>query len=66
MKKIASIHAYDVLDQIAINVLVREYPDYDEGPSEIVLQQVQYTSSEGLASPTEWVQDVLLALLETL
>lgn len=66
MKRITSIHAYDVLSQIAITALVREYPDYDEGPSEVVLQEVAYLDSEGEEDAREWLKSVLIGLLEHL
>lgn len=64
MKFITSIHAFDVLENVAIKALVREYPDYDEGPSEVVLSVVTSIRSEGELDPREWLRSVLIALLE--
>lgn len=61
-----SMHAYDVLDSVYVSVIMREYPDYEEGPSELVLSQVQAFPGEGVTDPKNWLQDVLVAVLETL
>lgn len=66
MKLIMSMHAYDVLDSVYISVLVREYKDYEDGPSELVFSQVQAVQGEGVTDPRNWLQDVLVAVLETL
>ena len=66
MKYIASMHAYDVLDNVQVTVLVREYVDYSEEKSELVLAQAQVFRGEGVDNAREWLRDVLVELLETL
>lgn len=64
MKYIASLHAYDCLDEVVSRCIVRAYPDYDEGPSAIVLVADSVIRSEGVTDPRAWLGDVLIALLE--
>lgn len=66
MKFIASMHAYDVLDNVQITVLVRSYPDYNEPGSELELAQAMVIKGEGITDARQWLLDVLLALAETL
>lgn len=66
MKLMASMHAYDVLENVQINVLVRSYPDYAEGPSELELLQALTIRGEGITDAKAWLLDVLTSLAETL
>ena len=66
MKFIASMHAYDVLDNVQITVLVREYADYERDQGDLVLAQAQVFRGEGVDDAREWLRDVLVELLETL
>lgn len=66
MKRIASVHAYDVLNKVVVSVIVREYPDYDEGDSTLVLERHATVDGTGEPEPPLWLQDALVALLETL
>lgn len=66
MKHIASLHAYDVLDQVSINLIVRRYPDYEEGPSQVVMECHEVLLSRGSDNAREWLQDALVALLESI
>lgn len=66
MKKIVSIHAYDCMDQINYSARIREYPDYEEGDSQVVLIHTGSVPSEGLDDPRAWLSDILIALLERL
>ena len=66
MKYITSIHAYDCLSSVVYACHVREYQDYEQGPSVLVLDLSGSLVGEGIDNPREWLKDVLVALLETL
>lgn len=58
------MHAYDCLDQVVFSAVIREYKDYDEGPSEEVVKIVGQVAGQGISDPREWLRDALVAMLE--
>lgn len=65
-KKIVSIHAYDCLGDVVYAARVREYPDYEQGSGEIVLIHTGVFPGEGISDPRQWLQDILIAMIERL
>ena len=66
MKYILSIHAYDVISYVNYTASIREYADYEDGPSQLVLRQGGAFLGEGVDDAAEWLRDVLVHLLESL
>lgn len=64
MKRIASIHIYDCLDEISLNAQIREYKDYEQQESAVVITVHDCIRSEGLDDPRDWLRDALVALIE--
>ena len=64
MKLMASLHAYDCLENVNVSCLVRQYGDYEDGPGEDVLRLAAAVRGEGIDNPREWLRDALLGLLE--
>ena len=65
-KKIISLHAYDCLDNVNYTARVREYADYEQGNSEVVLIHTGSFRGEGVDDVRQWVMDVLIGIIETL
>jgi hypothetical protein len=66
MWRTATVHAYDVMDQIFISVSVRATT---EDRSETIESELRLTTTiEGVGEddPREWLRDVLLAALESI
>lgn len=66
MKFIATVQAYDALDQVYATAQVKQYADYEEGPCQTVMLVAATFPGEGLTDPRAWLQDVLVSLLERL
>ena len=66
MKFIASMHAYDALDKIAWHVTVREYQDYEDGPSVLVVDRNGLFPGWGEHDASHWLLGVLEDLTENL
>lgn len=66
MQYFLTVHAYDCLDQVVHTAQIRQYADYENGPSETVLLQAGSFAGEGKDSPRDWLEDVLIGILETL
>jgi hypothetical protein len=66
MKLIASIHAYDVLSNVQVTALCRQYPDYEDGPGDVALRVSVLVPGEGIDDPQAWLRDVLVALIEAI
>jgi len=66
MKRIAAIHVYDAMETVQVSFLVREYEDYEQGESTIVLQGGISFLGVGEPWPASWLQDALVYLAETL
>lgn len=65
MRYIASVHAYDCLDQVVGSAKVRRYPDYQEGSSDLVLDVHVAIPSMGSDDPARWLQAILEAISKT-
>lgn len=66
MKFIGSIHAYDCMGDVNYTCSVRQYSDYEDGDSELVIRLVGSLRGTGEDRPTEWLQDLLISLVESL
>lgn len=53
------MHCYDALDQVVYAVTIREYSDYEQGDSEIVLDLRGSFPGSGIDSPKRWLERVL-------
>lgn len=62
----ASVNAYDALEEVHINVTVRQAGDHHESPVTSVLHQQVAVRSTGEPDPREWLRDALVALLEAI
>lgn len=65
MQTIATVQAYDVMDQIHVSLQVRQQENH-ESDWETVLLTVTTFTSVGETEPLEWLRDCLVGLLETL
>lgn len=66
MKRILSIHGYDCLDQINYACRIREYQDYENDVSSLLVSVQGTLPGRGLDDPHDWLRDVLVAVLESL
>lgn len=62
----ASVNAYDALEEVHINVTVRQAGDSHESPVTSVLHLRTVVQSVGEPEPREWLRDALVALLEAI
>ncbi len=62
----ASIHAYDVLDQVQVTARVRLYESTLVDGSRIEHECTTTFQGTGETDPRQWLQDVLVGLLEDL
>lgn len=62
----ASVHAYDVMDQVQIVASVAAIPDEGSAHKESVLRLSTTIAGTGETDSREWLQDALVGLLETL
>lgn len=66
MKFIASIHIYDVFEDIQVSAVVREYADYDAGPVVEARAYGTLVPGRGEADPRQWLRGALEGLMEEL
>lgn len=66
MQRIASIYAYDALDNIIVKLIVRAYKDYSQSEGTVVLERSITLKSWGEHDDTHWVLGILDDLVETL
>lgn len=66
MTRVATLHAYDVMDSVHVSLTVREYDGRLVEGSEIVFQCQTTISGVGEPNPQTWAQDVLVGILECL
>jgi hypothetical protein len=66
VKFVASLHAFDVLDVVHIQLVVREYTGYADGPAETVHISEHLMPGEGVDEWSKWAADVLVYVLEAL
>lgn len=66
MKFVVVISAYDVISNVSATANVRQYDDYEDGPGVDVLRHTTTFPGEGVDDARTWLQDVLVALLESL
>lgn len=60
------MNAYDLLDQVQIQVWLDTYADDPEVLSTRVLLSSQRIQGTGEEDPTEWTRDILIAVMEDL
>lgn len=65
MRSMATIHTYDVLDQMYVAVQVKQC-DAFENAWETVLLMTATFPGDGESEPSEWLRDCLVGLLERL
>ena len=65
MQHIATVHMYDVLDQITVSAMVRE-KDAFESDWETVVSVTVGVTSDGESEPQRWLREALIALIESL
>jgi len=66
MRYEARVTAYDMLDQVAIALVVLEAADIPQISTRVVLRSTTVVRSTGESDPREWARDALIAALETL
>lgn len=65
MYQISTIHAYDVMDQIHIVAVVRQYDAIAPGEGQEYRWETT-VSGVGESEPSRWLRETLIALIETL
>lgn len=66
MRYEARVTAYDMLDQVAIALVVLEAGDQPQISTRVVLRSMTTVRGTGGSDPSEWARDALVAILETL
>jgi len=66
MRYEARVTAYDMLDQVAIALVVLEAADTPQVSTTVVLRSTTVVRSTGESDPREWARDALVAALEAL
>lgn len=66
MRQVATIHAYDVMTEVQVTATVRTYPDYIEGPQQDAFTLTATIPGAGETDSRQWLEDVLIGLLEAL
>lgn len=66
MHYIATAHAYDVMSTVFITAEVRSVPGEGETGLPAVLRATTTVDGVGETDPARWLEDVLVALIETL
>jgi hypothetical protein len=66
MRYEARVTAYDVMDQVAIILVVRESTGFPAHGDEVVYHKVTTVAGTGESDAREWLKDALIAALETL
>jgi len=66
MRYVASIHAYDVMDQVWVSAVVREYGSDPLSTTVEVIALSDTFAGVGEPDPREWLRDCLIGLLEGL
>lgn len=62
----ASVHAYDVMSMVQITASVAEAGTGEERAIRPVLVASTTIDGAGVSNPRDWLEDVLVALLESL
>lgn len=62
----ASVHAYDVMDRIQVTASVAEAGTEGERAIRPVLTANTSIDGAGVSNPRDWLEDVLVALIEAL
>jgi hypothetical protein len=62
----ATANAYDVMGDVFITVEVRSQGESPERPVETVLRATTTISGVGETNPRDWLEDILVACLESL
>ena len=65
MQHIATVHAYDMLDQVFVSASVREKDAFETDWETVVFVTVSI-SSDGESQPQEWLREALIAMIEAL
>ena len=61
----ATISAYDVLTNIHVEAVITRYDGMSSTGTEVIRASID-VPSDGEPEPTEWLRDVLIAVVETL
>jgi hypothetical protein len=62
----ATVHAYDVMDRVQITASVSALETGEERAIRPVLTATALLDGAGVSNPRDWLEDVLVGLLETL
>lgn len=62
----ARLTAYDMLDQVAVALVILEAADTPQISTRVVLRSTTVVRSTGESDPREWARDALVAALEAL
>ncbi len=66
MRYVASVHVYDVMDQVWVGATIRDHSTIvGEGAVEVLALSDTF-AGVGEPDPREWLRDALIGLLETL
>ena len=60
----ATLHAYDVMDQVMITVTISGQEEPHTGTIETLFHTATTIPSQGAATPHEWLRDVLCEAFE--
>lgn len=66
MRYEARLTAYDVMDQVAVILVVRETTAFPGNGDEVVYHKVTTVPGSGESDAQEWLKDALIAALEAL
>jgi len=60
------VTAYDMLDQVAVAIVVMEAAEVPQFSQQVVLRRLTTVRGEGESDPSAWARDALIAALESL
>jgi hypothetical protein len=66
MMNVTTVYAYDVLDSVHVTAVLRVYPDDSREPSYIGYECTTTFPGTGESDPRQYLEDVLVGLLEAL
>lgn len=64
MRFVTTLHAFDLMDTVHASAVVRRYEETETTGSDIVFSCTTTVPGIGENDPTEWLRDVLVAVLE--
>lgn len=66
MRYVASVHMFDVMDQVWVSAIVRDSAGFPDGGTVEVLAMSDILAGVGEPDPRQWLLDALVGLIEAL